>query len=111
MTLGTGDDVAVLILDSALAMALRTDFHAALSRSACHIASPGTKMARPIRIRALSGPLLPGQALARRLFVPVRVHILAHVRFGSKAEILTASTCCLLYRGKRTLIGSPSTSA
>jgi hypothetical protein len=29
MTLGTGDDVAVLILDPALAMALRTDFHAA----------------------------------------------------------------------------------
>jgi hypothetical protein len=29
MTLGTGDDVAVLILDPALATALRTDFHAA----------------------------------------------------------------------------------
>src|SRR3984893_19011893 len=29
MTLGTGDDVAVLILDPALAMALRTNFHAA----------------------------------------------------------------------------------
>jgi hypothetical protein len=29
MTLGTGEDVAVLILDPALAMALRTDFHAA----------------------------------------------------------------------------------
>jgi hypothetical protein len=29
LTLGTGDDVAVLILDPALAMALRTDFHAA----------------------------------------------------------------------------------
>jgi hypothetical protein len=29
MTLGTSDDVAVLILDPALAMALRTDFHAA----------------------------------------------------------------------------------
>ena len=29
MTFGTGDDVAVLILDPALAMALRTDFHAA----------------------------------------------------------------------------------
>jgi hypothetical protein len=33
MTFGTGDDVAVPILDSALAMALRTDFHVALSRS------------------------------------------------------------------------------
>jgi hypothetical protein len=32
MTLGTGDDVAVSILDSALAMTLRTDFHVALSR-------------------------------------------------------------------------------
>ena len=31
VTLGTGDDVAVLILDPALAMALRTDFHLALS--------------------------------------------------------------------------------
>jgi hypothetical protein len=31
MTLGTGDDVAVLILDSAPAMALRTGFHDALS--------------------------------------------------------------------------------
>jgi hypothetical protein len=29
MTFGTGDDVAVLILDPAPAMALRTDFHAA----------------------------------------------------------------------------------
>jgi hypothetical protein len=29
MTLGTGDDVAVPILDSALAMTLRTDFHVA----------------------------------------------------------------------------------
>jgi hypothetical protein len=33
MTLGTGDDVAVPIFDSAPAMALRTDFHDALFRS------------------------------------------------------------------------------
>jgi hypothetical protein len=33
LTLGTGDHVAVLILDPALATALRTDFHGRLSRS------------------------------------------------------------------------------
>jgi hypothetical protein len=33
VTLGTRDDVAVVILDPASALALRTDFHAALSRS------------------------------------------------------------------------------
>jgi hypothetical protein len=45
MTFGTGDDVAVLILDPAPAMALRTDFHAACPvpsrRRECNADLPG----------------------------------------------------------------------